>query len=173
MRRAAVLATVVLALATTACDTFLDYTVVNETNQSLLTWPIYHANCDTAEARQQLDVAQIGPYETFDYSSATRADDPDCIVVATLDKRPVLIAEYGYADRYVVSDPVNPTGESLPELAEPTDPRGWDLFFDLFTDTHPIAAAIWAMFFLGLLGGISYVIVYSAIQLYRAVRARL
>jgi len=119
----------VLALLT-ACDWFAEYTVVNETDQELITWALLD-NCDKSVGHREdyLHEKVLCPHDTLDYFWITGTfppfHEPDCIQVATKDRRVVLSAPYEHGATYTVKEPLQPLTAPIPKQSDlPREPFG-------------------------------------------------
>jgi hypothetical protein len=98
-----------------ACDFFVDYTVINQTDEDLLTFGLY-APCD---ATQKYRDDYMGPERvpargSYRYDGVT-GDDVKCAQVTTLDRRLVLSAKPGLGSVYVIREPLNASNTPEPE----------------------------------------------------------
>ena len=100
-----------------ACDWFAEYTVVNQTDQELITWPLLH-HCDVLVGHNgdYLDQDTVMPHSTLDYSwIGGPHPDPECVQVATKDRRIVLSEPYEYGATYTVRQPLKPFTDPIPK----------------------------------------------------------
>jgi hypothetical protein len=68
-----------LALAT-ACDSFAAYTVINETDEELITWPLLdHCDVLVGHDGDYLDEDAVMPRSTHDYSLISWFPEPECV----------------------------------------------------------------------------------------------
>jgi len=101
----------------TACDWVAEYTVINETDQELITWPLLH-HCDMLVGHRgdYLDQDTVMPHSTLDYSwIGGPHPDPECVQVATKDRRIVLSEPYEYGGTYTVTEPLQPLTTPIPK----------------------------------------------------------
>jgi hypothetical protein len=104
----------------TACDWFAEYTVVNETDQELITWPLLH-HCDVLVGHDgdYLDQDVVMPHSTLDYSYISgQFPEPECVQVATKDRRIVLSEPYEYGGTYTVREPLQPLTTPIPKESD-------------------------------------------------------
>lgn len=104
-------------LSLTGCDAYDEYTIENNTDQDLLTWPSFYG-CDEPRGPYTLHEVEGVPAGgvhgyAFSWGGPGFSDGPKCVVVTTLDRRAVLLAEYKYGATYSVEPPVVP-GAILP-----------------------------------------------------------
>ena len=131
--RLAIFVTTAVALTSvlTACDAFADYTVVNRTDEQLLTWALLD-DCSVVVRNEDdyLHEEEIQPQETVNYSEvySPYLPEPGCVQVATKDRRLVLAEPYDYGATYTVREPLRPLGERIPEQSE-LPSESWGEFF--------------------------------------------
>ncbi len=113
---------VVLAtgLVATACDYGIKYRVVNETDETLLTWPSWN-DCDELVGNDHdwLDEESVQPRETYHYhhlwGGGLGASGPGCVLIVTKDRRLVMAEPYQYQAVYNVRGPLQAIGDPLPQ----------------------------------------------------------
>ena len=114
----------------TACDWFAEYTVVNETDQELITWPLLdHCDALVGHREDYLHEEVVEPSDCLDYfwlnGTFPPFHDPDCIQVATKDRRVVLTAPYEHGATYTVREPLQLLTEPIPKQGDlPREPFG-------------------------------------------------
>jgi hypothetical protein len=121
---ALVIAVLGLLVLLTACDDFIGYTVINETDEELITWPL-EDDCDVVVGHRgdYLDEKVVKPHETYDYSKITGPVDPKCVQVATKDRRLVLSEPYEEGGTYTVTEPLQPFSDPIPKKGDlPREP---------------------------------------------------
>ena len=103
----------------TACDSFAEYTLINETDEELITWPVLH-HCDALAAHQgdYLDEDVAMPHSTLEYFYVSWFPEPKCIQVVTKDRRLVLSEPYEYGATYTVRDPLQPLTTTIPKESD-------------------------------------------------------
>jgi hypothetical protein len=118
IKQAAVLIPALALLALlTACDWAAEYTVMNETGEELITWPLLH-HCDALVGHDgdYLDEDVVMPHSTLDYSYISGPfPDPECVQVATKDRRLILSKPYEYGATYTVREPLEPFTDPIPK----------------------------------------------------------
>jgi hypothetical protein len=137
-----------------ACDNFIDYTVVNETGQDVMTSP-FDEDCSDVPGNKQdhWDAEPVPAYETYDYFDATWAPDPGCILVTTTERRLVLAEPYEYGRTYTVSEPLPTSGPSLADLPS----QSWlSAARENLTETPPVQLAFFLFFGILIWGGIFF-----------------
>lgn len=119
----------VLALLT-ACDWFAEYTVVNETDQELITWALLD-DCDKPVGHREdyLHEKVVCPHDTLDYFWITGTfppfHKPGCVQVATKDRRIIFSAPYENGATYTVREPLQPLAGPIPKQGDlPHQPFG-------------------------------------------------
>jgi len=129
-RAALALAVLGLLPLLTACDWFAEYAVVNETDQELVTWALLH-HCDALVGHREdyLHEQVVEPHDTFDYLSMSGAfppfSDPECVQVATKDRRVILSAPYEHGATYTVREPLRTLTGPVPKQGDlPREPFG-------------------------------------------------
>ena len=115
----------------TACDWFAEYTVVNETDQELITWPLLdHCDALVGHREDYLHEDVVMPHDTLDYFwiNGPFPDpfaDPECVQVATKDRRVVLSAPYEHGATYTVREPLRTLTDPVPKQGDlPREPFG-------------------------------------------------
>jgi len=142
----------VLALLT-ACDSFAEYTLINDTGQELITWPLLH-HCDKLVGHDgdYLDEDVVMPHSTLDYFYVSWFPEPGCVQVATKDRRIVLSEPYEYGGTYTVREPLQPLTDPIPEEEDlPTKP-----FAEAFMEAplfFTFGLAVWASICIGFVSG--------------------
>jgi hypothetical protein len=103
----------------TACDTFAEYTVINETGEELITWPFLE-DCDSVVSDKQdyLHEEVIKPRERHVYFDAYWGPEAKCVQVVTKERRLVLAERYEYNGTYVVTEPLQPLGDPIPQHSD-------------------------------------------------------
>jgi hypothetical protein len=151
-----------------ACDSFAEYTVINETDEELITWPLLH-HCDVLVGHNgdYLDQDVVMPHSTLDYSYISWFPDPECVQVATKDRRLVLSEPYKYGATYTVREPLEPFTDPIPKEKDlPRNP-----FTETFMD-DPVFSSL----MLAVLVGVSAAVVGGTFvgtrALYRRFRTR-
>jgi hypothetical protein len=145
-----------------ACDNFVEYTIINDTDQELLTWPFFK-DCGLAasdpddyfgdkvvKARDRLDYFRIHG----------RRVDPKCVQVMTKDRRLVLVEKYEYGGTYIVSEPLQPFGDPIPERDDLPDPSLGDSL-RTWVEGPPLAVAfnmLLMLFGLGFLAAFAFAV---------------
>jgi hypothetical protein len=131
-----------------ACDWFAEYTVINETDEELITWPLLH-HCDVLVGQNgdYLDEDVVMPHSTLDYFYVGGPfPEPECVQVATKDRRLVLSEPYEYGATYTVREPLEPFTDPIPKEKDlPRKP---------FTETF-MDAPQWTSFMLAVAVGVS------------------
>ena len=158
--RLAVLATMALLLAIglTACDNFAEYTVINETDEELLTWPLLEGCGDSpAQEEDYLHTDTIEPHQTHHYFDAysPAIPEPGCVQVATMDRRLVLSEPYEYGGTYRISKPLRPFGNPVPN----PDDLPHESWRESLRETHPFYIAllpVMAIFGLAIIGASAF-----------------
>jgi hypothetical protein len=100
----------------TACDSYAVYTVINQTDEELITWPFFE-DCG-GRVDDNMDVLSgevVQPHTQHDYSAWLAGGPPECVHVANLDRRIVLAEEYHHGATYVVKPPLQPSGDPVPK----------------------------------------------------------
>ena len=142
-----------LAVVLTACDAFAEYTVINQTDEELLTWPLLE-DCSVVVGKENdyLHVEVVEPHERHTYFDAysPALPEPGCVQVATMDRQLVLAERYEYGATYTVTEPVRPFGQPIPE---PGDLPGQSVG-EFFGETPPVYLA---MLGLGILFGLGVI----------------
>lgn len=157
----------VLALLT-ACDSFAEYTLINETDEELITWPLLH-HCDKLVGHDgdYLDEDVVMPHGTLEYFYVSRFPEPECVQVATKDRRLVLSEPYEYGGTYTVREPLQPLTDPIPKEKDlPAKP-----FTEAFMEAplfFTLGLAVWAGICLGVVIGTLLAMRF----LYRRFRAR-
>ena len=119
-----------LLVLLTACDWFAEYTVVNETDQELITWALLD-DCDELVGHREdyLHEKVVCPHDTLDYfwisGTFPPFPEPDCIQVATKDRRVVFSAPYENGATYTIREPLQPLAGPIPKQGDlPHEPFG-------------------------------------------------
>jgi hypothetical protein len=153
-RLALAIAAVGLLALLTACDWFAEYTVINETDQELITWPLLH-HCDVLVGQRgdYLDEDVVMPHSTHDYSYISgQFPEPECVQVATKDRRLVLSEPYEYGATYRIREPLQPLSTPIPKESDlPRKP-----FTETFMDapqTWSFVLTVWAGMSVGVVTG--------------------
>lgn len=116
---AAAILTLALPAVLTACDTFAEYTVINQTDQELTTWPFFEGCAAVVSDKQDnLHEEVIKPRERHVYFEAYWGPEAKCVLVVTKDRRLVLAERYEYGGTYTVREPLQPFGDPIPEQAD-------------------------------------------------------
>jgi len=151
-----------------ACDSVAEYTVINETDEELITWPLVH-HCDVLVGHNgdYLDQDVVMPHSTFDYFCLSWFPEPECVQVATKDRRLVLSKPYEYGATYTVREPLEPFTDPIPKEKDlPRNP---------FTETFMDDPVFWSLM-LAVLVGVSAAVVGGTFvgtrALYRRFRTR-
>ncbi len=153
VRGAGILATVPgLLLLLSACDSVARYSVDNQTDESLITRPVFADDC-----------SQIGGYRTdylgekvlprrkktsVEFIYGTDVETVNCVQVLSLDRRLLLGEPYSDGQSYVVSD-AGSTGSAVAPVASTLPDQGrLDQFKDALKK-HPFRTALllfgWAL----------------------------
>jgi hypothetical protein len=142
--------------------------VINETDEELITWPLLH-HCDVLVGHNgdYLDQDVVMPHSTLDYSYISWFPDPECVQVATKDRRLVLSEPYKYGATYTVREPLEPFTDPIPKEKDlPRNP-----FTETFMD-DPVFSSL----MLAVLVGVSAAVVGGTFvgtrALYRRFRTR-
>lgn len=123
-RMAPVIAVLGLLVLLTACDKFIVYTVINETNEELITWPLLdHCDVLVGHKGDYRHEEVVKPRQTHDYVLVTGPGEPECVQVATKDRRLVLSEPYEYNGTYTVTEPLQPFSDPIPREGDlPREP---------------------------------------------------
>ena len=140
---ALVISTLALAVVLTACDNFATYTVVNETNEELITWPLFE-DCKVIVGNKAdyLHEEVIRPFETLDYFDVH--GEPrlsKCVQVVTRDRQLVLSEPYEDGGIYTVTIPLQPLGDSIPARG---DLPGRSIS-EFLRETPPALLVVWGL----------------------------
>ena len=115
----------------TACDWFAEYTVVNETDQELITWPLLdHCDALVGHREDYLHEDVVMPHRRLDYFWINGPfpgpfAEPKCVQVATKDRRLILSAPYEHGGTYTVREPLQPLTTPIPKRGDlPREPFG-------------------------------------------------
>ena len=141
-------------------DSFAEYTVVNDTDQDLLTWATTHG-CDAGVGNKEdyTDAELVPRHSTFHYGKAN-FETLRCTYVATIDRRIVLTDERtNHGATFTITEPVSPHGGPVPE-ADQLPGRTWP---DNFPWRSPLLWAVAALFAAGILTFVSL----SALAVFR------
>jgi hypothetical protein len=152
---ALVITALALAVVLTACDAFAEYTVINQTDEELLTWPLLE-DCSVVVGKENdyLHEEVVRPHDRHTYFDAysPALPEPRCVQVATMDRQLVLAERYEYGATYTVTEPVRPFGEPIPERGDlPGQSLG-----EFFGETPPFYLAtlgLGILFGLGVIAG--------------------
>ncbi len=108
----------VVALATSACDWFTTFTVVNQTDAPLFAMA-YMEDCSTPLGKRQdyLHEEMVQPGELREYSETNQAAEPKCVMALGLDRTLVFAAPYESGQKYTLEGPVHAVGPVIPERA--------------------------------------------------------
>lgn len=151
-----VITALALAVVLTACDNFAEYTVINQTDEELLTWPLLE-DCSVVVGNEDdyLDAEVVKPHERHTYFDAysPALPEPTCVQVATMDRQLVLAERYESGATYTVTEPLRPFGEPIPE---PGDLPGQS-FGEFFGETPPVYLA---MLGLGIIFGLGLLVAF-------------
>jgi len=137
----------------TACSNEAAYTLVNETNQELITWPLLH-HCDALAAHEgdYLDEDVVMPHSTLDYSYISWFPEPKCVQVVTKNRHLVLSEPYESGGTYTVREPLRPLSTQIPKESElPRRP-----FTEGFMDApilFSLELAVWSGICVGIVAG--------------------
>lgn len=165
-RMALVIALLGLLVLLTACDNFIVYTVVNETDEELITWPL-RDHCDVLVGHKgdYMHEEVVEPRHTHDYVLVTGPGDPECVQVATKDRRLVLSEPYEYNGTYTVTEPLQPFSDPIPKEGDlPYEPLS-----ESFQEA-PWYVILWGAFVLAILLGIPVASFIAIRFLYRRCR---
>jgi hypothetical protein len=152
-----------------ACESFVQYTVVNNTGEDLVTWPGTHS-CDAAVGTRDDYLASevVHAHERHDYFANVGASGPNmsCVYVATADRRVVDAEPYVFDGVFTVNEPLNagtvfPDRNDLPHKS----------YVDKLRDMTPQG---WAMFVFGTISAVAVLagIGVAGFQLVRSIRRR-
>jgi len=102
-----------------ACSNEAAYTLINETDEELITWPVIH-HCDALAAHKgdYLDEDVAMPHSTLEYSYISWFPEPKCIQVMTKDRRLVLSEPYEYGATYTVTEPLQALTTPIPKESD-------------------------------------------------------
>jgi hypothetical protein len=153
-RMALVIALLGLLVLLTACDKFIVYTVINETDEELITWPLLdHCDVLVGHKGDYMHEEVVEPRQTHDYVLITGpVSDPECVQVATKDRRLVLSEPYEYDGTYTVTEPLQPFSDPIPKKGDlPREPLS-----ESFQET-PWLVILWGAFTLTILVGVPVV----------------
>ena len=167
---ALVITALALAVVLTACDNFAEYTVINQTDQELLTWPLLE-DCGAVIGNNDdlLSPQVVKPYERHVYFDAYWGEDPECVQVVTRDRRLVLTEVYEYGGTYIVREPLQAYGDPVPERDDLPSPSfgqsfregGWRLL---------VVGGLGLIFGLGVLAGFLFALFITVRFFYRHYR---
>lgn len=150
-------------------DSFVSYTVVNNTDQELLTW---HMSVDCSELiGHRYDYAleeRVPPGKRIVYGDAiSGASKKGCIQVATTDRRLVFVQRYTLDAVVVISEPLAPISDPVPPIEEL--PAGdWDVKA-FIEETPPLLLGTSVLFGIGTFGMLAAGLVAIGRPLYRSV----
>jgi hypothetical protein len=169
VKQAAVLIPALALLAlVTACDSFAEYTLINETDEELITWPLLH-HCDTLVGHDgdYLDEDVVMPHGRLDYSYISWFPEPECVQVATKDRRVILSEPYEYGGTYTVREPIQPLTTPIPKESDlPRKP-----FTESFTEA-PVAESFLLTIWAGWCVGVAIGTFFGTRFLYRRFQAK-
>ena len=149
---ALVISGLTLAVVLTACDNFATYTVVNDTSEELITWPLL-VDCKgvVGNKADYLHEEVIRPFETLHYSEVHGEPRPSkCVQVVTSDRRLVLSEPYEDGGIYTVTTPVQPLGDPIPAQDDLPDRS----VSESLRETPPALLVVWG---LGLVFGLGVI----------------
>jgi hypothetical protein len=135
-----------LGILLTGCDAAPEFVVVNETQQTLITRPVFEECAAGGSNRQDyLDEQIVPPMTAFEYSEiyGFRAGQSSlsCVEVMTEDRRLVLAEPYERGRAYNVSDPLPEPLAVVPEIQElPSQSALAQIREDL--DERPLGAGV-------------------------------
>lgn len=133
-----------LAVVLTACDNVAEYTVINQTDEQLITWALLE-NCSVGIGNENdyLREETIAPRERhryFDVFGAPAA--AECVLVATTERRLVLSEPYEDGGTYTIKEPLQPFGGPIPEQGD-LPGQSWPSHFAERLREHPLATGSW------------------------------
>ena len=146
-------------------DWIVSYTVVNNTDQSLLTWFMNRDCSQEGGSRYNGPAKEVLPTERLDYDHIRGRFEGGCIQVATVDRRVVLSQPYEEGALVVVSEPLAPIFGPIPPDAQlPGEP---------FTIKSVLDQSPGVLFGLALAAaGIIPLLAAAALATYRSLRSR-
>ncbi len=173
-------------LILTACDAVAEYTVVNGTDQPLITRALFEGDCQLVRGNRAdyLPERHVEPFETLlyedIYGAGIGSQGVKCIQVLTADRRLILAAPYEEGKRYEVAEPTTFADEPAPEISELPKQSGPDQILEGIREEpvqNAIAIGFFLVFFLiglvlfvGTLAGIAYAAFLTVRRFYRYYR---
>ncbi len=163
-----VITSTIAALFLTACDNFAGYTVINESDKQLITWPFFE-DCGMVVGNKAdyLHEEVIEPFERLHYHDVHgKPRDPKCVQVVTKDRRIVMAERYEDGGTYVVREPLEPRGDPIPERGDLPNRS----FGEMIRETPPVALVAFGlqvMFALGFLVALLFALFITVRFLYR------
>lgn len=166
-------------LILTACDAVAEYTVVNGTDQPLITRALFESDCwlVRGNSNDYLTEEAVDPFETYEYldifGAGLGSQEVKCVQVLAADRRLILAAPYEEGKRYEVAEPATSFGETAPEISELPKQRGPDQILESIRE-QPVESAINIAFLLivggPILAGIAYATFITVRHFYRHCR---
>lgn len=105
----------------------LSYEVTNNTGEDLLTWGMRGDCSGLADDREDYFFEENVPANgQIEYSDYGIFDAPDCIHIATTDRRLVLVSDYERGKAVTVEEPLAPWGDPLPAQLELPKKTFWE-----------------------------------------------
>ncbi len=111
-----------LALLFAGCDGIAQYTLINETQESLITRAVFEKcglrNGNQSDYLSEQTVPPATPYQYEDIFGGAFTETISCVQVMAPDRRMVLQEPYKENGTYTVSDPLQPLGQPLPDVSQ-------------------------------------------------------
>jgi hypothetical protein len=152
-------------------DEFYKYTVINHTEEDLLTW-VFRGECEslvgyTEDYEGDSFVEVVPPRGEVDVFHGTWEPKVNCVQVATADRRLVLSSPYEYGSTYTVNAPLQPIGDPVPQFEDLPNKPLKDYYLDYFADYKGVAAGV-AIFLFGVTVGmvVALRLVYGSVRRY-------
>jgi hypothetical protein len=154
----------------TACDTWVGYTVVNNTDQPVTAWILY-AECESVTGYRGDYVHEriVGPGETVEVSDITGAvpEQPWCLQVIDQDRKLLLSEPYDETGTrtYTVTRDLRP-GATIPRKGDLPKQPWLDDMWEGFREA-PLAVGFYLVIVIGFLAGLTYVAFITVRHFYR------
>jgi len=160
--RIALFALIVVATSmfVSSCDNFVEYTVVNDTDQDLLTWASTRDCGAGVGKKEDYTETEVVPRRSTYHYGHSNFEPLQCAHVATIDRRLVLSDDRtNHGATFTITEPVSPQGDPIPERNQLPGRKPWHGF----RNGPPIYWALTAL----LAAGVLWALFLSARALFR------
>jgi hypothetical protein len=136
-----------VGLLASSCESFVTYSVINNTDRHLLMWTSVPACGDSIGERQDYGRTEVvPPRQTFDhFSNVGSGPYPRCVYIATTDRRVVAAERYREDMILTIDEPLIP-GAPFPERNDLPTKSYWEEAKESLDD--PVFVGAWVLMFL-------------------------